>query len=195
MLIKKNDFDQRKRKSLRKKVKNNHKKSTLDLTPIKSFTDFDEFTEFVDGTVSQTYKLNTVAINDISQSENNALMVKFAKLLRMYDESIKITSSNFFTNTMTQIAYWQEQLNIAEKENQKQRIKVINEKIVTLKVISKIQINKEHYISIYADNIEDLKAKVNIFLYSCSTLIYPQPLNKKQKAQIFEDFNNPRVFD
>ncbi|WP_182465727.1 hypothetical protein [Staphylococcus epidermidis] len=195
MLIKKNDFDQRKRKSLRKKGKKNQNKSTLDIVPIKTFTDKDEFTKFVDGTVSQTYKLNTVAINDISQSENNALMIKFAKLLRMYDESIKITSSNFFTNTIIQIAYWQEQLSIAEKENKNQRIKVINEKIVTLKVISRIQINKEHYISIYAKDIEDLKTKINIFLFSCSTLIYPQPLNKKQKSQIFEDFNNPRVFD
>lgn len=195
MLIKKNDFDQRKRKNLRKKGKKDHNKSTLDLVPIKSFTDTDEFTEFDDSTVSQTYKLNTVAINDISQSENNALMIKFAKLLRMYDESIKITSSNFFTNTMIQIAYWQEQLNIAEKENKHQRIKVINEKIVTLKVISRVQINKEHYISIYAKNIEELQTKINIFLFSCGNLIYPQPLNKKQKTQIFEDFNNPRVFD
>lgn len=195
MLIKKNDFDQRKRRNLRKKGKKDHNKSTLDLVPIKSFTDTDEFTEFDDGTVSQTYKLNTVAINDISQSENNALMIKFAKLLRMYDESIKITSSNFFTNTMIQIAYWQEQLNIAEKENKHQRIKVINEKIVTLKVISRVQINKEHYINIYAKNIEELQTKINIFLFSCGNLIYPQPLNKKQKTQIFEDFNNPRVFD
>lgn len=195
MLIKKNDFDQRKRKNLRKKGKKDHNKSALDLVPIKSFTDTDEFTEFDDGTVSQTYKLNTVAINDISQSENNALMIKFAKLLRMYDESIKITSSNFFTNTMIQIAYWQEQLNIAEKENKHQRIKVINEKIVTLKVISRVQINKEHYINIYAKNIEELQTKINIFLFSCGNLIYPQPLNKKQKTQIFEDFNNPRVFD
>lgn len=195
MLIKKNDFDQRKRRNLRKKGKKDHNKSALDLVPIKSFTDTDEFTEFDDGTVSQTYKLNTVAINDISQSENNALMIKFAKLLRMYDESIKITSSNFFTNTMIQIAYWQEQLNIAEKENKHQRIKVINEKIVTLKVISRVQINKEHYINIYAKNIEELQTKINIFLFSCGNLIYPQPLNKKQKTQIFEDFNNPRVFD
>ena len=195
MLIKKNDFDQRKRKNLRKKGKKDHNKSALDLVPIKSFTDTDEFTEFDDGTVSQTYKLNTVAINEISQSENNALMIKFAKLLRMYDESIKITSSNFFTNTMIQIAYWQEQLNIAEKENKHQRIKVINEKIVTLKVISRVQINKEHYINIYAKNIEELQTKINIFLFSCGNLIYPQPLKKKQKTQIFEDFNNPRVFD
>ena len=81
---------------MRKKGKKNQNKSTLDIVPIKTFTDKDEFTKFVDGTVSQTYKLNTVAINDISQSENNALMIKFAKLLRMYDESIKITSSNFY---------------------------------------------------------------------------------------------------
>ena len=94
LLIKKNDFDQRK-KIFEKKGKKNQNKSTLDIVPIKTFTDKDEFTKFVDGTVSQTYKLNTVAINDISQSENNALMIKFAKLLRMYDESIKITSSNF----------------------------------------------------------------------------------------------------
>lgn len=195
MLIKKNEFDQKNRRSLRKKSKRSHSKTTLDLVPIKKFTKEDEFAEFKDGTVSQTYKLNTVAINDISQSENNALMVKFARLLRVYDDSIKITSSNFFTNTMIQIAYWQEQLTLAEKENNLKRIDVINEKIVTLKVISKKQINKEHYISIYGKNNEELQTKVNLFLYGCSSLIYPQPLSKEQKAQIFEDFNNPRVFD
>ena len=51
LLIKKNDFDQRKRRNLRKKGKKDHNKSTLDLVPIKSFTDTDEFTEFDDGTV------------------------------------------------------------------------------------------------------------------------------------------------
>ena len=100
----------------------------------------------------------------------------------MYDESIKITSSNFYkyNNTNCVLAGT---VKHRRKENKKQRIKVINEKIVTLKVISRIQINKEHYISIYAKDIEDLKTKINIFLFSCSTLIYPQPLNKNKNRK------------
>ena len=108
-------------------------------------------------------------------------MIKFAKLLRMYDESIKITSSNFYkyNNTNCVLAGTVKH----RRKKKKQRIKVINEKIVTLKVISRIQINKEHYISIYAKDIEDLKTKINIFLFSCSTLIYPQPLNKNKNRK------------
>lgn len=194
MLVNKKEFDQKNRRANRKKDKRNNNKSTLDLIPIKNFSKRD-YTQFVDNIYSETYKLNTVALNDISQSENNKLMSNFARLLRMYDDSIKIVSSNFYTNTIQQILYWQEQLEIAEEQEDIQRVQVINEKIVTLKIISTRQINKEHYINIYAKSEEELQSKINLFTYACGSLIYSVPLTKEQKSKIFEDFNNPHIFD
>ncbi|EJA1908395.1 hypothetical protein O0G33_07115 [Staphylococcus pseudintermedius] len=194
MLIKKKEFDQKNRKINRKKSAKNKKKTTLDLIPIKSFTN-EQYIEFVDGVYSQVYKMNTVALNDISFDENSTLMSNFAYLLRVYDDSIKIVSSNFHTQTKKQINYWQERLFNAEANGDEKRIQAINEIIIVLKLISKEQINKEHYLQIFASSIKELEDKIYLLLNSCSNLIYTVPLTVEQKRDLFADFNNPRVFE
>ncbi|EPO5844121.1 hypothetical protein ACUCE6_002163 [Staphylococcus pseudintermedius] len=194
MLIKKKEFDQKNRKINRKKSAKNKKKTTLDLIPIKSFTN-EQYIEFVDGIYSQVYKMNTVALNDISFDENSTLMSNFAYLLRVYDDSIKIVSSNFHTQTKKQINYWQERLFNAEANGDEKRIQAINEIIIVLKLISKEQINKEHYLQIFASSIKELEDKIYLLLNSCSNLIYTVPLTVEQKRDLFADFNNPRVFE
>ncbi|EKF8756423.1 hypothetical protein O0630_002137 [Staphylococcus pseudintermedius] len=194
MLIKKKEFDQKNRKINRKKSAKNKKKSTLDLIPIKSFTN-EQYIEFVDGVYSQVYKMNTVSLNDISFDENSTLMSNFAYLLRVYDDSIKIVSSNFHTQTKKQINYWQERLFNAEANGDEKRIQAINEIIIVLKLISKEQINKEHYLQIFASSIKELEDKIYLLLNSCSNLIYTVPLTVEQKRDLFADFNNPRVFE
>ncbi|TPA34383.1 hypothetical protein [Staphylococcus pseudintermedius] len=194
MLVKKKEFDQKNRKINRKKSAKNKKKTTLDLIPIKSFTN-DQYIEFVDGVYSQVYKMNTVALNDISFDENSTLMSNFAYLLRVYDDSIKIVSSNFHTQTKKQINYWQERLFNAEANGDEKRIQAINEIIIVLKLISKEQINKEHYLQIFASSIKELEDKIYLLLNSCSNLIYTVPLTVEQKRDLFADFNNPRVFE
>ncbi|EGQ0296383.1 hypothetical protein NM909_001087 [Staphylococcus pseudintermedius] len=194
MLVKKKEFDQKNRKINRKKSAKNKKKTTLDLIPIKSFTN-EQYIEFVDGVYSQVYKMNTVALNDISFDENSTLMSNFAYLLRVYDDSIKIVSSNFHTQTKKQINYWQERLFNAEANGDEKRIQAINEIIIVLKLISKEQINKEHYLQIFASSIKELEDKIYLLLNSCSNLIYTVPLTVEQKRDLFADFNNPRVFE
>ncbi|HAR6221651.1 TPA: hypothetical protein I1717_000879 [Staphylococcus pseudintermedius] len=194
MLIKKKEFDQKNRKINRKKSAKNKKKTTLDLIPIKSFTN-EQYIEFVDGVYSQVYKMNTVSLNDISFDENSTLMSNFAYLLRVYDDSIKIVSSNFHTQTKKQINYWQERLFNAEANSDEKRIQAINEIIIVLKLISKEQINKEHYLQIFASSIKELEDKIYLLLNSCSNLIYTVPLTVEQKRDLFADFNNPRVFE
>lgn len=194
MLVKKKEFDQKNRKINRKKSAKNKKKTTLDLIPIKSFTN-EQYIEFVDGIYSQVYKMNTVALNDISFDENSTLMSNFAYLLRVYDDSIKIVSSNFHTQTKKQINYWQERLFNAEANGDEKRIQAINEIIIVLKLISKEQINKEHYLQIFAFSIKELEDKIYLLLNSCSNLIYTVPLTVEQKRDLFADFNNPRVFE
>lgn len=194
MLVKKKEFDQKNRKINRKKSAKNKKKTTLDLIPIKSFTN-EQYIEFVDGVYSQVYKMNTVALNDISFDENSTLMSNFAYLLRVYDDSIKIVSSNFHTQTKKQINYWQERLFNAEASGDEKRIQAINEIIIVLKLISKEQINKEHYLQIFASSIKELEDKIYLLLNSCSNLIYTVPLTVEQKRDLFADFNNPRVFE
>ncbi|ANS90079.1 TPA: hypothetical protein I1694_000557 [Staphylococcus pseudintermedius] len=194
MLIKKKEFDQKNRKINRKKSAKNKKKTTLDLIPIKSFTN-EQYIEFVDGVYSQVYKMNTVSLNDISFDENSTLMSNFAYLLRVYDDSIKIVSSNFHTQTKKQINYWQERLFNAEANGDEKRIQAINEIIIVLKLISKEQINKEHYLQIFASSIKELEDKIYLLLNSCSNLIYTVPLTVEQKRDLFADFNNPRVFE
>ncbi|MDT0902708.1 hypothetical protein ACEUW8_11840 [Staphylococcus pseudintermedius] len=194
MLVKKKEFDQKNRKINRKKSAKNKKKTTLDLIPIKSFTN-EQYIEFVDGVYSQVYKMNTVALNDISFDENSTLMSNFAYLLRVYDDSIKIVSSNFHTQTKKQINYWQERLFNAEANGDEKRIQAINEIIIVLKLISKEQINKEHYLQIFASSIKELENKIYLLLNSCSNLIYTVPLTVEQKRDLFADFNNPRVFE
>ncbi|ELI5505309.1 hypothetical protein RRK28_000898 [Staphylococcus pseudintermedius] len=194
MLVKKKEFDQKNRKINRKKSAKNKKKTTLDLIPIKSFTN-EQYIEFVDGIYSQVYKMNTVALNDISFDENSTLMSNFAYLLRVYDDSIKIVSSNFYTQTKKQINYWQERLFNAEANGDEKRIQAINEIIIVLKLISKEQINKEHYLQIFASSIKELEDKIYLLLNSCSNLIYTVPLTVEQKRDLFADFNNPRVFE
>ncbi|EJY4040735.1 hypothetical protein OGC84_000619 [Staphylococcus pseudintermedius] len=194
MLVKKKEFDQKNRKINRKKSAKNKKKTTLDLIPIKSFTN-EQYIEFVDGVYSQVYKMNTVALNDISFDENSTLMSNFAYLLRVYDDSIKIVSSNFHTQTEKQINYWQERLFNAEANGDEKRIQAINEIIIVLKLISKEQINKEHYLQIFASSIKELEDKIYLLLNSCSNLIYTVPLTVEQKRDLFADFNNPRVFE
>ncbi|EKH2212722.1 hypothetical protein O4M66_002074 [Staphylococcus pseudintermedius] len=194
MLIKKKEFDQKNRKINRKKSAKNKKKTTLDLIPIKSFTN-EQYIEFVDGVYSQVYKMNTVSLNDISFDENSTLMSNFAYLLRVYDDSIKIVSSNFHTQTKKQINYWQERLFNAEANGDEKRIQAINEIIIVLKLISKEQINKEHYLQIFASSIKELEDKIYLLLNSCSNLIYTVPLTVEQKRDLFVDFNNPRVFE
>lgn len=194
MLVKKKEFDQKNRKINRKKSAKNKKKTTLDLIPIKSFTN-EQYIEFVDGIYSQVYKMNTVALNDISFDENSTLMSNFAYLLRVYDDSIKIVSSNFHTQTKKQINYWQERLFNAEATGDEKRIQAINEIIIVLKLISKEQINKEHYLQIFASSIKELEDKIYLLLNSCSNLIYTVPLTVEQKRDLFADFNNPRVFE
>ncbi|EGQ0359621.1 TPA: hypothetical protein ACPXKM_001643 [Staphylococcus pseudintermedius] len=194
MLIKKKEFDQKNRKVNRKKSAKNKKKTTLDLIPIKSFTN-EQYIEFVDGVYSQVYKMNTVSLNDISFDENSTLMSNFAYLLRVYDDSIKIVSSNFHTQTKKQINYWQERLFNAEANGDEKRIQAINEIIIVLKLISKEQINKEHYLQIFASSIKELEDKIYLLLNSCSNLIYTVPLTVEQKRDLFADFNNPRVFE
>ncbi|ENL6206824.1 hypothetical protein JL775_11065 [Staphylococcus pseudintermedius] len=194
MLIKKKEFDQKNRKINRKKSAKNKKKTTLDLIPIKSFTN-EQYIEFVDGVYSQVYKMNTVSLNDISFDENSTLMSNFAYLLRVYDDSIKIISSNFHTQTKKQINYWQERLFNAEANGDEKRIQAINEIIIVLKLISKEQINKEHYLQIFASSIKELEDKIYLLLNSCSNLIYTVPLTVEQKRDLFADFNNPRVFE
>ncbi|EGQ0314940.1 hypothetical protein M2L70_001854 [Staphylococcus pseudintermedius] len=194
MLVKKKEFDQKNRKINRKKSAKNKKKTTLDLIPIKSFTN-EQYIEFVDGIYSQVYKMNTVALNDISFDENSTLMSNFAYLLRVYDDSIKIVSSNFHTQTKKQINYWQERLFNAEANGDEKRIQAINEIIIVLKLISKEQINKEHYLQIFASSIKELEDKIYLLLNSCSNLIYTVPLTVEQKRDLFADFNNPRVFE
>ncbi|HDV5990569.1 TPA: hypothetical protein RJJ30_002355, partial [Staphylococcus pseudintermedius] len=166
----------------------------LDLIPIKSFTN-EQYIEFVDGVYSQVYKMNTVSLNDISFDENSTLMSNFAYLLRVYDDSIKIVSSNFHTQTKKQINYWQERLFNAEANGDEKRIQAINEIIIVLKLISKEQINKEHYLQIFASSIKELEDKIYLLLNSCSNLIYTVPLTVEQKRDLFADFNNPRVFE
>ncbi|EHK9596288.1 hypothetical protein HLE72_002337 [Staphylococcus pseudintermedius] len=178
----------------RKKSAKNKKKTTLDLIPIKSFTN-EQYIEFVDGVYSQVYKMNTVSLNDISFDENSTLMSNFAYLLRVYDDSIKIVSSNFHTQTKKQINYWQERLFNAEANGDEKRIQAINEIIIVLKLISKEQINKEHYLQIFASSIKELEDKIYLLLNSCSNLIYTVPLTVEQKRDLFADFNNPRVFE
>ncbi|HDV5978476.1 TPA: hypothetical protein RJJ21_002401, partial [Staphylococcus pseudintermedius] len=187
-------FDQKNRKINRKKSAKNKKKTTLDLIPIKSFTN-EQYIEFVDGVYSQVYKMNTVSLNDISFDENSTLMSNFAYLLRVYDDSIKIVSSNFHTQTKKQINYWQERLFNAEANGDEKRIQAINEIIIVLKLISKEQINKEHYLQIFASSIKELEDKIYLLLNSCSNLIYTVPLTVEQKRDLFADFNNPRVFE
>ncbi|HAR6129506.1 TPA: hypothetical protein I1679_002076 [Staphylococcus pseudintermedius] len=194
MLIKRKEFDQKNRKINRKKSAKNKKKTTLDLIPIKSFTN-EQYIEFVDGVYSQVYKMNTVSLNDISFDENSTLMSNFAYLLRVYDDSIKIVSSNFHTQTKKQINYWQERLFNAEANGDEKRIQAINEIIIVLKLISKEQINKEHYLQIFASSIKELEDKIYLLLNSCSNLIYTVPLTVEQKRDLFADFNNPRVFE
>ncbi|EJG5111138.1 hypothetical protein NAC57_000715 [Staphylococcus pseudintermedius] len=194
MLVKKKEFEQKNRKINRKKSAKNKKKTTLDLIPIKSFTN-EQYIEFVDGVYSQVYKMNTVALNDISFDENSTLMSNFAYLLRVYDDSIKIVSSNFHTQTKKQINYWQERLFNAEASGDEKRIQAINEIIIVLKLISKEQINKEHYLQIFASSIKELEDKIYLLLNSCSNLIYTVPLTVEQKRDLFADFNNPRVFE
>lgn len=194
MLVKKKEFDQKNRKINRKKSAKNKKKTTLDLIPIKSFTN-EQYIEFVDGVYSQVYRMNTVALNDISFDENSTLMSNFAYLLRVYDDSIKIVSSNFHTQTKKQINYWQERLFNAEANGDEKRIQAINEIIIVLKLISKEQINKEHYLQIFASSIKELEDKIYLLLNSCSNLIYTVPLTVEQKRDLFADFNNPRVFE
>lgn len=194
MLVKKKEFDQKNRKINRKKSAKNKKKTTLDLIPIKSFTN-EQYIEFVDGVYSQVYKMNTVALNDISFDENSTLMSNFAYLLRVYDDSIKIVSSNFHTQTKKQINYWQQRLFNAEADGDEKRIQAINEIIIVLKLISKEQINKEHYLQIFASSIKELEDKIYLLLNSCSNLIYTVPLTVEQKRDLFADFNNPRVFE
>lgn len=194
MLVKKKEFDQKNRKVNRKKSAKNKKKTTLDLIPIKSFTN-EQYIEFVDGVYSQVYKMNTVSLNDISFDENSTLMSNFAYLLRVYDDSIKIVSSNFHTQTKKQINYWQERLFNAEANGDEKRIQAINEIIIVLKLISKEQINKEHYLQIFASSIKELEDKIYLLLNSCSNLIYTVPLTVEQKRDLFADFNNPRVFE
>ncbi|MBJ8321997.1 hypothetical protein [Staphylococcus pseudintermedius] len=194
MLIKKKEFDQKNRKINRKKSAKNKKKTTLDLIPIKSFTN-EQYIEFVDGVYSQVYKMNTVSLNDISFDENSTLMSNFAYLLRVYDDSIKIVSSNFHTQTKKQINYWQERLFNAEANGDEKRIQAINEIIIVLKLISKEQINKEHYLQIFASSIKELEDKIYLLLNSCSNLIYTVALTVEQKRDLFADFNNPRVFE
>ncbi|HCT0348791.1 TPA: hypothetical protein LQO12_002153 [Staphylococcus pseudintermedius] len=194
MLVKKKEFDQKNRKINRKKSAKNKKKTTLDLIPIKSFTN-EQYIEFVDGVYSQVYKMNTVSLNDISFDENSTLMSNFAYLLRVYDDSIKIVSSNFHTQTKKQINYWQERLFNAEANGDEKRIQAINEIIIVLKLISKEQINKEHYLQIFASSIKELEDKIYLLLNSCSNLIYTVPLTVEQKRDLFADFNNPRVFE
>ncbi|EGQ2804408.1 hypothetical protein H7N32_002135 [Staphylococcus pseudintermedius] len=194
MLVEKKEFDQKNRKINRKKSAKNKKKTTLDLIPIKSFTN-EQYIEFVDGVYSQVYKMNTVALNDISFDENSTLMSNFAYLLRVYDDSIKIVSSNFHTQTKKQINYWQERLFNAEANGDEKRIQAINEIIIVLKLISKEQINKEHYLQIFASSIKELEDKIYLLLNSCSNLIYTVPLTVEQKRDLFADFNNPRVFE
>ncbi|EHT3471850.1 hypothetical protein KXP42_002597, partial [Staphylococcus pseudintermedius] len=99
------------------------------------------------------------------------------------------------TQTKKQINYWQERLFNAEANGDEKRIQAINEIIIVLKLISKEQINKEHYLQIFASSIKELEDKIYLLLNSCSNLIYTVPLTVEQKRDLFADFNNPRVFE
>ncbi|MEB7800336.1 hypothetical protein NGC89_02500 [Staphylococcus xylosus] len=193
-LVKKQDFEAKQRIAKRKKIKTSKWRTTLDIVPLKKFTE-ENYVHFKDNTYCEMYEINTVALDDISQSENISLMSNLAYFLRVYDDSIKILSTSFNTDTMKQIKYWQETLEIAEQEEEDEsRINTINEKIIILKHIAKVQVNKEHILFIYAktkEELEELKRKV---LSESGNLIYHSPMTTEQKSYVFSDLNNPKIF-
>lgn len=193
-LVSKQDYEQERRKKLRKKHKKmNIPKSSLDILTIKNFSNNVE-PIFKDDVYSEMYKVNTVALDFINQTENNQLMGQKASLLRQFEDNIKFVSLNFHTDTTELQLRWQEYANRAEREGNSNRQRICYEQLVRLKMIAKTQINQEYFCVIYGENQEMLDKNKRTLISVASNLIYPVPLTYDEKVKIISKLNNQNIY-
>ena len=173
-------FKDKEKKNLKKQLKKENSKiikTTLDILPIVDYED--DFIKMKDGYMN-IYQIATKDIYSLNSDEAFFNICSFTKVLRMYEEDMKIVSMVFPVNTSEQQQYLER---VIQRTTNKIYLKFLHKKLKQIKFVEEYRTNKEFYVFIYGKDKDSMKFNENN-LIKCSSngfLVSSLSLDKKKK--------------
>lgn len=170
----------------KKKVTTDKRATTKQLLPYVGTVGKDNFIvykeRFVEVLMLQGYNLDTM-----SGAQLQRLIGEYDTLNRLYVYPFKVLTLHTPTDTYSQQRYY---MKLAQKATNPIQKRILMENYHEMKYFAEHENNKEFFIFLYADTLEELQECRTDFLhYKGSLKIYPVPLHKKKA--VFFKLNNP----
>ncbi|MGY3725462.1 hypothetical protein SAMN05421767_10412 [Granulicatella balaenopterae] len=154
-------------------------KKSSEVVPVSGITSFgnDKFIRLKNG-FAEVFQIGGYNLQGMDPSEIRSIIYEYEALAVMYVLPYKIITMNIPVDTTKQQQYYREQL-----ENTDDLIKkgTLNVSLAEMEVFNEETHNKEFFVMIYGQTIEELRENCNDFLTYCGRLnIYKIPMKKKR---------------
>lgn len=167
-----------------KKIKKNVKKS---ITDILNIVDFEEDLIKTKNGYMNIFQIDSKDIYSFNSDETNTHISEFARLLRMYQEDIKLVVMNFPVNTYKQKRYVVSRQNKTENERYKE---ILDQKLIELESLEKKRNNKEFYIFTFSKNLREEEDNKRSLKRMSSNIFSINDIDLNKKKQILYKLNN-----
>lgn len=167
-----------------KKAKKNVKKSVSDIFNILDFED--DLIKTKNGYMN-IFQIQSKDIYSFNSDESCTHIYEFARLLRTYQDDIKLVTMNFPVNTFKQQRYVVKKQNKTENEAYK---KILDQKLRELVNLEKTRNNKEFYIFTYANDLKQESDQRHMLKRLSSSVLTILDVDTNKKKQILFKLNN-----
>ena len=163
------------------------RKSTFDILVYKGVIDRKEkFIEYKDGFV-ELLALQGYNLAGMSHAAIEDILIQYENLIKLYNYPIKLITIYTPVETTTQQKYY---ASLASKTQNPIHQQILMENYYEMKWFTDNRLNKEFYVFLYADSVQELKELRADFTSYCGSLQFSRITYHKKKS-IFFRMNNP----
>lgn len=164
-------------------------KKILELIPIKEYRE--KFFILKDESLMDFMQIKTKNLASAKEDEVEYDILKFARLYKTYDDSLKIIGLNFPTDTKKQQQYLRHKINNTESP---EHILFLEHKLNELEWLEKNRTDREYYLMFFAPDELKFRDNRNIIQNSLKDLVEIIPLEKKLQVLFKINNKNTAIF-
>lgn len=175
------------RRNISKKKKVYVPKSTLDILPYVGISD--DYIQLKNG-YCDLMRIQGYDLYSLNEDDRNRLIYSRTSLFRSFGPDIKEIAINYPSNTKEQRYYWTLK---KQKVKNPLYLEFIDRKLYELEYLEKHKTDRQFYIVVFADSIEQLDERKNQVISTLQSTLSILLTSKAQKEKILFILNNPNT--
>ncbi|WP_025731355.1 DUF5592 family protein [Heyndrickxia ginsengihumi] len=160
-------------------------KTTLDILPYVAIDE--NYIEMKNG-YSDIMRIQGIDLYSLNEDDRQRLIYSRTSLFRSFGPDIKEIAINYPSNTKEQRYYWTLK---KQKTTNPLHLEFIERKLYELEYLEKNKTDREFYIQIFADSIDQLEERKNQIVRTLQTSLPILPTTKEKKEKLLFIMNNP----